>query len=249
VQTEEIVTTLYADSSGIKTKQLAGVALNSKVSGLAISENKENDNHSRMITGVIKGQSGEPLPGVSVTIQGSSIGTITDTNGNFRLILAPGQKMLEVSYIGYNTQNVTLADKSNVEISLKESLVALNEVVVTAYGEKRKAKSAAGNISKSDSPSGKDKEVMSDKSENRSLQLNTIDSLKLLLNKDSGNKILIKKLAEKYLQAGTQEESLEQLKKLQSLTTDPSKLKELDEIIKNTESGNYKAALKKLKKV
>jgi TonB-linked SusC/RagA family outer membrane protein len=88
------------------------------------------------IGGTVKDETGAALPGVSVSIKGTSVGTQTDVNGHFRLNAKPGD-VLVFSYIGYLNQEVTVNTNTNYEISLAPNAKGLNEVVVTALGIKR----------------------------------------------------------------------------------------------------------------
>ncbi len=88
------------------------------------------------ITGKVTDEKGQPLTGVSVKVKGSSGGVATDVNGAFTLT-APENAVLVVSYIGYTTQQVPVAGKTTLSISLVPSANNLNEVVVTALGIKR----------------------------------------------------------------------------------------------------------------
>jgi len=78
-----------------------------------------------------------PVVGASVRIKGTNTGAVTDVNGEFSLTLAPGN-VLEVSYIGYTTLDVTVKDGSFLTISLNPASNSLNEVVVTGYATQLK---------------------------------------------------------------------------------------------------------------
>ncbi|MGV3504594.1 MAG: TonB family protein [Adhaeribacter sp.] len=97
---------------------------------------------SQVIQGRVLDEQGLPLPGVSVRLKGSSLGTTTDHDGNYRLMLPQhlSQADLTFAYIGFNTQEKKLAlpGKELVNVTLAPSMMALNEVVVTGYGTKRK---------------------------------------------------------------------------------------------------------------
>ena len=80
-------------------------------------------------------ETGEPLIGVSVIVKGqSTVGTITDFDGNFVLDIPTGKGMLEVSYIGYKTQTVTIGKNTQITIKMEPDTQALEEVVVIGYG-------------------------------------------------------------------------------------------------------------------
>ena len=88
------------------------------------------------ISGTIVDESNdEPLIGASVLISGTATGTVTDIDGNFSLAASPGD-VLEVSYTGYSTQNITVGSETTLNIRLAQG-VALDEVVVTGYSSQR----------------------------------------------------------------------------------------------------------------
>lgn len=91
----------------------------------------------RTISGKVTDQNGEPIIGANVVVKGTSNGVITDVDGNFELRNASGK--LVVSYIGYQTQEVSISGKSNLLIRLSEDSEVLDEVVVTGYGVQKKA--------------------------------------------------------------------------------------------------------------
>lgn len=91
------------------------------------------------VTGTIKDSKGEPLVGVSVKIKGTNTGTTTDVNGIFRINLPTGKETLVVSYLGFNSQEIVPAGRTQINIELVESTSALDEVVVTGYGSKKKS--------------------------------------------------------------------------------------------------------------
>lgn len=92
------------------------------------------------ISGSVIDASGEPITGANVSIVGSTKGTITDYKGNFTLNVPP-KSTLRVSFIGFEPQTVKVGDKTSFQITLKENSKALDEVVVTALGITRDAKS------------------------------------------------------------------------------------------------------------
>ncbi len=101
----------------------------------------------KTVTGKVTNQTNDPLPNVSVTVKGSTTGTVTDANGNFSLNVPAGRNTVEVSFVGYGTQNVSITGKSDVgTITLVPNSQSLNEVVVTGYGTQRK-KDITGSVS------------------------------------------------------------------------------------------------------
>lgn len=91
------------------------------------------------VTGNVKDASGETIIGASVLVKGTTNGTITDFDGNFSLSGVVQGSVIEVSYIGYTTQSITVKDASPLKIILKEDTETLEEVVVVGYGVQKKA--------------------------------------------------------------------------------------------------------------
>lgn len=90
-------------------------------------------NGIRKITGSVKDASGDPIIGASVVIKGTSDGTITDLDGNFSFE-GPSKGVLSITYIGYVEQDLTINDKTIFNVTLKEDVKTLEEVVVVGYG-------------------------------------------------------------------------------------------------------------------
>lgn len=92
----------------------------------------------RRITGKITDENGEPLPGVSVQVKGTTSGTSTDTDGSFSLSVPDQAEALIVSYIGYVTQEIVLGNQTHLTITLEPDIKSLGEVVVVGYGTVKK---------------------------------------------------------------------------------------------------------------
>ncbi|WP_319479756.1 TonB-dependent receptor [uncultured Draconibacterium sp.] len=86
------------------------------------------------IRGVVSDASGDPLPGVNIVIKGTLKGTLTDPNGNYMISVPGNDAILVFSFIGYNSQEVTVGNQSTIKVALKEDLKQLDEVVVIGYG-------------------------------------------------------------------------------------------------------------------
>ncbi len=97
------------------------------------------------ITGKVTDEAGEPIVGASVLEKGTQVGTSTDIDGNFSLKVT-GKSPLVISYIGMEPQEVNIAGKSNITVTLKENSVVLEDVVVIGYGTVRK-KDLTGSVS------------------------------------------------------------------------------------------------------
>ncbi|MGV8826888.1 MAG: SusC/RagA family TonB-linked outer membrane protein [Breznakibacter sp.] len=93
-----------------------------------------------IVSGKVVASDGSVIPGVNVLIQGTTSGTITDGDGLYRLELENGaDAILEFSFIGYTSQQVKVAGKSNINIVLQEDAVSLDEVVAVGYGIRKKS--------------------------------------------------------------------------------------------------------------
>ncbi len=90
------------------------------------------------VTGTVKDANGEPMIGVSVVVDGTSIGGVTDINGNFTIQKVPANAVLKVSYVGYKEQKVSVGSKNSVSITMQEDAMGLDEVVVIGYGVVKK---------------------------------------------------------------------------------------------------------------
>lgn len=92
----------------------------------------------REVTGtVVSGEDNLPLPGVSVLVKGTTRGQVTDLDGRFSLNVQSGE-ILAFSFIGYETQEVTIENQSSLNIILQPDMQSLSEVVVVGYGEQKK---------------------------------------------------------------------------------------------------------------
>ncbi|MCQ6957794.1 SusC/RagA family TonB-linked outer membrane protein [Mucilaginibacter aquariorum] len=92
------------------------------------------------VTGRVLDDTNQPLPGVNVSITGTTIGTVTDVNGRYKLNVpdAYAGKSLTFSFIGFVKQEIAIAGKSEINVSLKPDNTSLNEVVVVGYGTQKK---------------------------------------------------------------------------------------------------------------
>lgn len=102
-------------------------------------------NPSFNLKGMVRDSKGEPLVGVNVKVKGAPVGTITDLNGHFTLQVRKGD-MLDVTYVGYVPAMLKVTDDKMLNVTLDEDTKVLNEVVVTALGIKKEAKSLSYNV-------------------------------------------------------------------------------------------------------
>lgn len=102
------------------------------------------------ITGKVTSANDEPLPGVNITVKGTTIGAITNTEGEYSIIVPDKESVIQFSFIGFLTEEVPVGDQSVIDMMLVEDITQINEVVVTALGIKRDKKAltySAQNIS------------------------------------------------------------------------------------------------------
>ena len=107
------------------------------------------------VTGIVKDTNGEPIIGANVTVKGQSIGTITDINGRF-VLDAPKNAVLQITYIGYVSQEVKVSGNKELNVVLKEDTETLDEVVVIGYGSIKKS-SLTNAVSKMNASAMKDR--------------------------------------------------------------------------------------------
>lgn len=101
-------------------------------------DSKASDDAIQKINGTVTDDKGVPLPGVSVRVKGTSIGSVTDVNGKYSLNAVEGTATLVFSFIGFTTQEVAINNRGTVDIKLLESPKSLNEVVVVGYGTQKR---------------------------------------------------------------------------------------------------------------
>lgn len=152
IQTDRIVS--VANKSGKITDILDNIFKGTNVTytvvdkQIILSTNKvqstQQDNRIQ-VEGVVKDASGDPLIGVNVKVKSEAVGAITDLDGHFVLQVKKGD-VLEISYVGYATQTVTITDARKLNIILEDDAKALSEVVVTALGIKKETKALTYNV-------------------------------------------------------------------------------------------------------
>ena len=122
---------------------LSGTGINYELEGTHIILTTEaiKDLHAQQQAKTVTGTvtvSGEPIIGANIRIKGTTTGTITDIDGNFSIKAEP-QSVIEVSYIGYLTQETVINNQKSIRFLLKEDTKTLDEVVVIGYGVQKKA--------------------------------------------------------------------------------------------------------------
>src|SRR5690554_1723992 len=102
-----------------------------------------------LVSGKVINTSGESIVGVNIVEKGTTNGVITDVDGNYSINVSNSNATLNFSFIGFENQEVLVNDRHLINVTLKESLAELDEVVVVGYGTQRKA-SVTGAVSQID---------------------------------------------------------------------------------------------------
>jgi len=100
----------------------------------------------RTITGVITDESGGTLPGVNVIIKGTTTGTVSDLDGKFSIKVPGNEATLSLSFVGYTGQEIQVGNQTIINVTLKEEVKQLNEVVVIGYGTQKKVLNTGANF-------------------------------------------------------------------------------------------------------
>lgn len=124
-------------NEALKGRNLKYTIVSSKSIVISDKAEQASSSKTKRVSGTVKSASGESIIGANVKVTGTTIGCITDIDGNFMLEV-PENAKLTVSYIGFQTQEVAINGKSSVNIVLKEDTEMLDEVVVVGYGVQKK---------------------------------------------------------------------------------------------------------------
>ena len=94
---------------------------------------------AKMIQGVVTDSKGTALSGVTIRIKNSNIGTVTDGKGHFQIKIPDSTTVLQISYLGFQTQETTVGSRTTLQITLQPSTNNLNQLVVVGYGTQKKS--------------------------------------------------------------------------------------------------------------
>ena len=120
-----------------------------KIDLIQANPNELVSSFDRAIAGAVLDETGEPIPGVSVLLVGTSRGTVTDLDGRFEITVPDERGSLQFSFIGFITQRIEIANQNEINITLNQDLSSLEEVVVVGYGTQRK-KDLTGAVASAD---------------------------------------------------------------------------------------------------
>jgi TonB-dependent starch-binding outer membrane protein SusC len=93
---------------------------------------------NRPVKGTVTDETGQPLPGVTVIVKGTTQGTVTNADGNFSLAIPSDTETLQFSFVGMQTQEVAIEGRTTFTVVMEEETIGLEEVVAIGYGTKRK---------------------------------------------------------------------------------------------------------------
>ncbi len=115
----------------------------SSVTGLSSDNLKDGANTVDLqqikITGTINDEKGSPFPGVNVTVEGTTIGTMSDINGKYSLNVPSGNSVIVITFVGYTSQRISVEGKNTIDVVMAPDVMNLDEVVVVGYGTARRA--------------------------------------------------------------------------------------------------------------
>ena len=125
-----------------------GIAYRINKTSVFISKRKADESKPVQVQGSVTDASGVPIVGASVVVKGTTVGTSTDSEGKFALMVpAPvAQAVLEVNFLGYEPASVTVGNRTSFNFNLKEQSAQIEQVVVTALGIKREEKALSYNV-------------------------------------------------------------------------------------------------------
>ncbi|MCK9639474.1 MAG: TonB-dependent receptor [Prolixibacteraceae bacterium] len=129
----EILDAVFKDTDIEYTINNRQIILSGKDTGISQSQQQKS------VSGKVTDSSGGVLPGVTVVVKGTTTGVITNTNGNFSLSNIPENAILQFSFVGMKTQEVFVASKTIINVTLAEETVGIEEVVAIGYGTMKKS--------------------------------------------------------------------------------------------------------------
>lgn len=130
----EILNKTFGNTDIVYAMEGSNIMLMKKESKAEVQASQQKE---KTVNGIITDENGEAIIGANVSVKGTTIGTITDVDGNFSLSI-PENSLLQISYIGYLTQEIAVGNKSSFSIKLLEDTQKIEEVVVVGYGVQKK---------------------------------------------------------------------------------------------------------------
>jgi hypothetical protein len=132
----EILSDIFSETDVTWTVVDQQIVLTNKVN--LISSGQPFSQQIQKISGTVTDKDGSPLPGVNVSVGGTTAGVVTDINGNYRIEVPQGGKSLTFSFVGMKSQEIVIGASTQINVTMAESEVGLDEVVVIGYGTQKK---------------------------------------------------------------------------------------------------------------
>lgn len=120
-----------------------------KENNLVVIHSSKEEYREKIVRGRVTDEQGQPMPGVSVKVPGTTIGTVTDVNGQYNLSVPDQTGSLEFSFLGFTTQTLSISGRTALDVSLRADMRAIEEVTITGYTSysREKSTSAASVVS------------------------------------------------------------------------------------------------------
>ncbi len=121
-----------------------GISWNILENNFIVLQKKETDpgralQQSTKVSGKVTDSSGFPLPGVTVVVKGTTMGIITNSDGYYVLDKIPGNAILQFSFVGMKTQEITVSGKISINVTMEEETIGIDEIVAIGYGTMKKS--------------------------------------------------------------------------------------------------------------
>lgn len=144
---EEVLQKLV-DSSVLKYSVIDKTVVISNIKPKELNSSQQE----KSVNGAVKDASGSSIPGVSVVVKGTTRGTLTDQDGNYFITGVSNGNVLQFSFVGMNTKEVTIGNQSVINVTMEESTIGIEEVVAIGYGaqKKRDISTAISSVSSDD---------------------------------------------------------------------------------------------------
>jgi TonB-linked SusC/RagA family outer membrane protein len=131
-----ILSTFQTNAAGARDKKKSKNDFNSNVAAATIAT--ADLQQQIAIKGTVKDENGEPMPGVNILVEGTTLGAITNGNGQYNIGVPNANSVLVFSFIGYKEQKITVGTQTTIDVTMVPLTSALDEVVVVGYGTQRK---------------------------------------------------------------------------------------------------------------
>lgn len=99
----------------------------------------ESQQAVKRLTGKITDKTGAPLPGASIVVKGTTIGAVSDNNGNFTLTLPADARTVVITFVGMRSQEIAVGNRTSIDVVMQEETFGLEEIVAVGYGTQRKS--------------------------------------------------------------------------------------------------------------